>query len=229
MRNSRVINASQVSVIIPSYNYGAYLEDAIVSVLQQTVKAQEIIVINDGSEDNTVSVAQKFPVKLINNPHQGVVLARNCGICQAQGEFILPLDADDKLHPQFLEKTLPIIQSSPNIGVVYTHRVLFGKLNISVHCEEFSLERLMQKNIVTGCALFKKSIWLECGGYHCDMELGYEDWDFWLAIAKRSWEFKLVPDELVFCRKHEKNRNERAKHHHNLLVQTLETRHREIF
>ena len=93
----------KVSIIIPVYNHAQWLPDAISSALNQTVPC-EVIVVNDGSPDNTSEVAKMFDVKLIEKENGGLTSARNAGIKEATGEWILTLDADDKIAPDFVEK-----------------------------------------------------------------------------------------------------------------------------
>jgi len=120
---------TKISVIITCYNYGHFLSEAIESVLNQTFEAPEIIVVNDGSTDNTAEIAARYPILIVNQNNQGLPTARNVGISKSNGIYILPLDADDKLHPQYLEKVVPILDRHPDIGVVYTCRLHFGLLN----------------------------------------------------------------------------------------------------
>jgi glycosyltransferase involved in cell wall biosynthesis len=220
-----------VSVIITCYNYGNFLHEAIESVLFQTYRNKEIetIVVNDGSTDNTSKVAEKYQVTLLNQPNTGLPIARNNGIKYSKGRFILPLDADDKLHPQFLEKTVPLLENSPNVGVVYTHRRHFGLLQTTKYAEIFDLETLKKRCILNYCSLYKRQVWLECGGYNPNMKLGYEDWDFWLSIAENNWDFQLVNEVLFYYRKHGTSLSHIAKENHNKLMEIIRNNHLKLF
>src|SRR3990167_3316509 len=99
----------KISIIIPSYNQQDYLADAIESALNQTVKAHEIIIINDGSLDHSLEIANKYPVKIIDQTNRGLPSARNTGILNATGDYILPLDADDILMENCLERIMQVI------------------------------------------------------------------------------------------------------------------------
>ncbi|GAJ13471.1 unnamed protein product, partial [marine sediment metagenome] len=101
----------KISVIITCYNYARFLPEAVESVIRQTCQDFEIIIVNDGSTDNSKETAktltEKYPkhqTRLINESNKGLATARNVGIGKARGRYILPLDADDKLHPQALRK-----------------------------------------------------------------------------------------------------------------------------
>ena len=105
-----------VSVIIPLYNKAEFIAECIESVLGQTYWGFEIVVVNDGSTDGSELIAAKYPVTVLNLSNRGVSGARNAGVLNSSGEFLLPLDADDKLHPEYLSKTVPLME--PGIGMV---------------------------------------------------------------------------------------------------------------
>lgn len=221
----------KVSVIITCYNYAHYLWQAIESVLAQNKCGGEveIVVVNDGSTDNTIEVAEKYPVCLINQENQGVSIARNVGIERSHGQFILPLDADDKLHPQYLEKTVPILELNSDVGVVYTHRRHFGIMS-SIRCSElFQIERLKEKCILNYCSLYRREIWKETGGYNANMKWGYEDWNFWLGVAERDWKFRLVPEVLFYYRIHYNTMRTIARSHHHELIRIMRNNHPNLF
>lgn len=192
-----------VSVIIPCYNQAQYLPRAIDSVLKQTYTNFEIIVVNDGSPDNTREVAEKYVannkcVKLINQSNKGLSAARNAGIMSASGEFFLPLDADDWIDKEYLSKTVIKMESDPTVGVVYTALETFGETS-SQWChpiQSIKLENLKDNNQLYVCSLVRMKALKECGGYNTKMIHGYEDWDLWIDICKRGWSFRLVPEPL---------------------------------
>lgn len=219
----------KISVIITCYNYGHFLAEAIESALNQTIKDLEIIVVNDGSADNTTEIARCYPVVLIDQDNQGLPTARNIGISKSKGIYVLPLDADDKLRAQYLEKTVPILDRHSDVAVVYTHRRHFGDLDTIKKSEDFDLEKLKQKCFINYCALIRKQVWKECGGYNPNMKWGYEDWDLWLSIAERGWEFKLMAEPLLFYRKHGHSLRDLAQDHHDELLEQLRKNHPRLF
>lgn len=210
---------TKVSIIIACYNQAQYLADAVESVLDQhyEMSGTEIIVINDGSSDDTKEVASLYPVRLINQENRGLPAARNIGIKESTGNLILPLDADDRLHPDFLNKTVPIINESPQTGVVHVHRQHFGLIQSIKYSPEFSIERLKVKCPLNYCSLYRKEVWESCKGYDERFVLGYEDWDFWFGAAKMGWNFQLVDEVLFYYRKHGYSMSDRAKENHKFL------------
>jgi glycosyltransferase involved in cell wall biosynthesis len=112
-----------VTVIIPSYNYGQYLGECLTSVLEQTVQDLEIIVINDGSTDNTADVLRGFTdtrIRYIDHGvNRGLLATLTEGFSAARGEYVARIDADDRYRPHFLQETIPILEARPEVGLVY--------------------------------------------------------------------------------------------------------------
>jgi glycosyltransferase involved in cell wall biosynthesis len=109
-----------VSIIIPTYNYGEYLPDALESALNQTYPNVEVIVVDDGSTDNTPKIVKKYNVQTIVQSHQGLASARNNGIKRSKGTFFLCLDGDDMIAPRHIEETLKVMLKSPRTAFVTT-------------------------------------------------------------------------------------------------------------
>jgi glycosyltransferase involved in cell wall biosynthesis len=192
----------KVSVIIPCYKQAHFLKDAIASVTAQTYKDIEIIVVNDGSPDNTTEVANKLGARCIEKQNGGLSSARNAGIKAASGEIILPLDADDKIHPEFIEKTLKHIKK---YDIISTYLETFGKEK-RVWGSNHEYPNLMQmrgRNHINCCSLFRKSMWEKVGGYDEGMRIGFEDWEFWLRCLENGFNIKVLPEILFYYRKHE--------------------------
>lgn len=127
---------SKVSIIIPCYNQAQYLPDAVESVVNQTYKDWECIIVNDGSPDNTSKAARKLMAKyhdrriiFLEKENGGLADARNFGIKNSHGKYILPLDADDKIHPEILQKTVTLLETHPEVAIAYTDPLHFGKVN----------------------------------------------------------------------------------------------------
>ena len=188
-----------VSVIVPCFNQGSYLEETVQSVLASTHRPLEIIVINDGSTDDSLSVAkvleERIPeVRVIDQANAGVTKARNSGIAAAQGEFILPLDGDDLIAPTYLEKGLAVLSARPEVKVVYCQAEKFNEsMRKPWKLKPFSLQQLAKDNMIFVSALFRKADALEVGGFSEDMHMGREDWEFWIKMLKNGAEVVQLP------------------------------------
>jgi len=191
------MESPKVSIIIPCYNQAHWLSDAIESALAQTVKC-EVIVVNDGSPDNTSEIARKYPVILIEKENGGLSSARNAGIKASTGEYILTLDSDDKILPEFIEKCL-----EANDDIVSTAQQEFGDSNNlwNSQPEHPVHEMFKYNNQINCCALYKKKIWEDIGGYDETMT-GYEDWDAWYRATKLGYTITVIREPLFLYRKH---------------------------
>ncbi|MDD1443350.1 glycosyltransferase family 2 protein [Dolichospermum sp. ST_sed3] len=202
---------SKVSVIIPCYNMGQFLDEAVDSVLNQTFQNLEIIIINDGSTDEiTIDKLENYikpKTKVIHTPNQGVSLARNIGIQEAIGEYILPLDADDKIHPEYIYEAINILDNFKEIGIVYCDAAFFYEKNEIWEIPEFSLEKILADNLINCCAFFRKEDFLRTSGYNSNMKYGLEDWDFWLSLLELDLKVYKIPKILFYYRIKNSSRN----------------------
>ncbi len=198
-----------ISVIIPTYNAGIYIEEALNSVLGQTYIDYEVIVIDDGSIDNTQEIVEsKFPmVNYIYTHNQGASRARNIGISYAKGDYVAFLDADDLWLPEKLEKQLAVFDEYPEVMLVFTESCSFDK-NGFRNKPFLKKERLMKGDIVknifihsyvgTPTVMIKKSVIDEIGFFEEDLIVAEDD-NLWLRIAMK-FKIALVDEDLVHCR-----------------------------
>ncbi len=178
----------EVSVIIPCYNQGQYLDEAVDSVLRQTYQDFEIIIVNDGSTDTKtiqkLKTYDKPKTRIINTKNMGLASARNNGIKEAAGKYILPLDADDKIGEEYCNIAVKILNENSSIGIVYCNADLFGKISTKWNLLEFSLDNMLIDNVIFCSAFFRKKDWEKAGGYSIEMIYGWEDYDFWLSLIE---------------------------------------------
>ncbi len=190
----------QISIIITCYNLAQYLDEALQSVLDQTYTNWECVIVNDGSPDNTEDVAVKWLAKdsrfvYLYKENGGVSSARNFGIEKAKGEYIIPLDADNKLRTQFIKQTIAILDSDKEVDVVYGDARLFGNKDSVWKGNPFDIAEMVLNNYIDTCAGFRKSAWKCIGGYDEKMPVyGFEDWDLWLRMAVRGCQFQYVEE-----------------------------------
>ena len=213
------IDDIKVSVVIPCYQYGVYLEEAINSILSQTAKCKvTIVIVDDGSTDeHTINVINKYEklkadnIKVVHQPNKGASSARNRGVLYNKAKYICFLDADDKLHPEFLEKTLRVLEGNLNIDIAYTYACLFGDICATWTTEDLSLKTIKKYNYIPATAVYRTEIWEELKGYDEAMIGGYEDWDFWIRCAQKGYKGYAIPEKLFYYRKHCKSLNTDAQ------------------
>jgi GT2 family glycosyltransferase/Flp pilus assembly protein TadD len=199
----------KVSVIIPCYNYGRYLTEAVSSVIGQTFQDFEIIIVNDGSTDNSREVAEKLiaenprhRIRLINQENSGQpAISRNNAIRVSQGRYIICLDADDMIATNMIEECLVLLESHPEIAIAYTDRLDFDGFEGVVQAGEYDFSRLIYANHISYCALYRKEVWERVGGYRDNVK-AVEDWDFWIASGALGYYGKRIPLPLFKYRRH---------------------------
>lgn len=204
-----------ISIIVPCYNHAKYLEVSLQSVLSQTYTNWECIIVNDGSQDNTENIAEKWcdldgRFSYIYQENKGPSYARNNAIKKSKGEFILPLDADDCISTNFLEKLVPELLNDGCLGIVSCYTKFFKgnieKTTFDLKPMGKNWRYLLYTNQLIATSLFRKKCWEDVGGYDETMRNGFEDWEFWIAITKTGWNYKIVPEFLFFYRKAKKSR-----------------------
>ncbi|MEP7250751.1 MAG: glycosyltransferase family A protein [Ginsengibacter sp.] len=190
----------KISIIIPCYNHGKFIKEAVRSVETCTEKdLYEIIILNDGSTDEyTIEQLKKLSTEgyhVINQENKGLGAARNNAIKRARGEYILPLDSDNEIRPEYIYESIKILDKQDHIAVVYSDAISFGESSKRIVAGEFNLQKLMIGNYIDACAVYRRSVWENVGGYDENMPvMGMEDWDFWLNISLQGYEFHYIPE-----------------------------------
>ena len=184
-----------VSVVIPCYNQAQYLEEAVQSVIDQTYPNIEILIINDGSTDNTLDIALTLQhkhmnkIQIINQSNMGLPRSRNNGIKKAKGMYILPLDSDDKIEQTMIQKCIDILIHD-QVDIVYTDIHCFGiQNNIFIQKPE-AASNILYVNLPPATSLYKREVWEKNSGYKVNMKEGYEDWEFWVNAFKNDFKFQ---------------------------------------
>lgn len=199
-----------VSIIVPCYKQAHYLNESLQSVINQTYNLWECIIVNDGSPDDTEAIAKSWVVKddrfkYLQKKNGGLSSARNAGITNAKGEFVLPLDADDVLHLDYLKTLVPIIEEKTNLTIVSCYTKFFtGSLHNQVgqlRPKGKDVKALLYVNQLIATSLYRKEDWVRVGGYDETMNKGFEDWEFWLRLTKNGEAFYIHPEFLFYYRK----------------------------
>lgn len=200
-------NCVRVSIVIPCYKQAHFLREAVDSVVGQSFPDWECLIVNDGSPDNTSEVVRQliaeYPdkrIKLLEKSNGGLASARNYGIKASRGNYILPLDADDRLHECFLEKTVQVLDESPSVSIVYTDLQQFGASHHVIRPIEFTPSVLPYQNHLNYCSLYRREVWDVVGGYNPNMKRGYEDWDFWVGCVEKGLVARRIPEALFHYR-----------------------------
>lgn len=225
-----------VTVIIPCYNDGPYINEAVDSILKQSSLPKKIIIIDDGSQQETLDVLTKIESPLIEICYQenkGVCSARNVAIGMAATDYILTLDADDYFEPTFLEKAYAIISTLEDVAAVCCYYQRFCKDKLIggvVKPLGGSVENFLVQNNGLGNALFRKSCWQEVNGYDVSFDKGYEDWDFWISILNKGWKMYVLTEVLFNYRIKEESRDQTAVSLYNKeLKMKIYEKHKEVY
>lgn len=195
-----------VTIIVLCHNYGRFLGEAIESALAQTYPNVEIMVIDDGSTDDSLQVAQRYAdrVRVITQPNMGMERTANRGAGEANGELFCFLSADDVLEPRYVEALIAALQRTPEAAYAYCRPLLFGARSGPMRCLPFSAYFMVKhSNFVAGSALCRRNEYLEAGGYAEDLgEHAFEDWDLWLRLLERGRRGTYVREPLLRWRRH---------------------------
>jgi len=227
-----------ISIVIPCYNQGEYILEAISSVESCQDDVYEIVIVNDCSTDNltkkVLSYLKEYGYCVIDHQeNQGLARARNTGIEKARGRYILPLDCDNKIRAKYITKGIEILDKYPEVGVVYGDVQVFGDKSDIWQLPDFDINKIASENYIDACAVLRKEVWSDCGGYDDKIpdKLGYEDWDLWLGAAEKGWKFYHINEVLFDYRLRSGSMLNicRIPENHERLVRYICTKHLDIY
>lgn len=190
----------KASIIITCYNLGAFIDESIESACAQTFADFEVLVVDDGSTDPATQAVitrleQRSDIRVIRIANGGVAAARNTAIQQATGEYVLCLDADDRIHPTYVQKAIDIFECSPEVGLVGCHYQMFGERTGECRPSYYRFPELLVENVIPSATFFRRRCWEEVGGYATDIN-SIEDWNFWISILERGYTGHVIPEIL---------------------------------
>ncbi|WP_303317375.1 glycosyltransferase family A protein [Flavivirga abyssicola] len=227
---------SNVTVIIPCFNDGAYIIEALNSVLNQTLKPEKVIIVDDGSDAKTKQIIESIDfkaVEIIFQKNKGVSSARNKAVSLAKTEFILNLDADDYFDLTFIEKAVDVLNNNSKIAAVgcYAKTLKNNKLKSEIRKPlGGSIKNFLIRNNLSANSMFRKECWEKAGGYDEQMTSGYEDWEFWISILKNNWESHVIKEPLFIYRIKNNSRDANAlKRYDFKLRRYIFDKHKELF
>lgn len=224
-----------VSVIIPCYNDYKYINDAVDSINKQDYKNVEIIIIDDGSNLKTKEILKEIiqpNLIVITQNNSGPSVARNVGINEAKGEYILTLDADDTFEPSFLSKGVQVLNSNSKIGIVTCWCRVFNDIGVQDELKTTGgeISDLIFSNGILGTSLYRRECWKLIGGYDEKMKNGFEDWDFNIRLIEEGWDVYVINEYLFNYRLKENSREFVAKKKYkNELLYYLYIKHKELY
>ncbi len=197
-----------ITAVIPAFNPQRFLLEAIASVERQTHPNWEIVLVDDGTDEDAgrdliAQVEQRADprIRALHQPNRGLAAARNAGFRASRGDYVLPLDADDKIEPDMMEAALRELQGRDEAAFVYTDYRVFGESSYMERPGEYNLYRLTQRNFLSYCMLIRKSVWDEVGGYPEEMRWGYEDWTFAIKMGVHGHYGRYLPRTLFHYRR----------------------------
>lgn len=227
-------NQILVSVIIPCYNQANYIEETVASVLKSDYPYIEIVIINDGSKDNSEEICLQLAETYSNisyyfQNNAGPSIARNHAIRKSNGDLILPLDGDDLISENYISEAVKVFKKAPRVKVVYCEAEKFGEKTGLWKLKPFTLENLAKDNMIFVSALFKKSDWVACGGYPESLRWVSEDWVFWISMLETGGNVVKLPFVGFYYRisagSRRKGMTHQKKQH---LIDYINTHHKEF-
>lgn len=226
---------NNVTVIIPCYNDGKYIMEALQSILNQTLQPDKIIIVDDGSTAETHNILKTInlpTVQIVYQENKGVSNARNTAIKLAQTEFIVNLDADDFFESTFIEKAVKILLNNNQFVAVSSYcRTFKENKTIEIIKPIGGKEKdFIVINNNRASSMFRKKDWEAVGGFDENMTAGYEDWEFWIAILKQDGAIEIIKEVLSNYRIKKKSRDQNALLNHDFeLRKYIYLKHKTVY
>lgn len=201
-----------VSIIIPVYNDEKYIIETLNSVLNQVYTNWECVIVNDGSTDASEKIIKDFikndnRFSYIFKANSGVAATRNLAITNAKGDYILPLDSDDKISPNYLQEAITVFTKNQEVKLVYCKAAFFGEQTGKFNLQKYKYEDLLLKNSIFCSAIFKKNDFLATDGYDSNLKSGLEDWEFWIRFLNSTSQVICLNEVHFYYRIKEFSRN----------------------
>mgnify|MGYP001792653735 CR=1 FL=1 len=204
---------TRLSIIIPCYNYADFVSKAISSALKQSHKPAKIIIINDGSTDNSLEEINKLKdnslVEVIDKPNEGVIATKNLGISLSKTYWTMFLDADDYIDEDTLKIMLRSVKSDGMVDVTYSDMRLFGAASDIFRARPFQPYGFLFQNFINNTTLINTTMLKRSGGYKQEMSDGLEDWELYITLFEQGARFRYISQALVWYRQHASGQNSR--------------------
>jgi glycosyltransferase involved in cell wall biosynthesis len=195
----------KVSIIVPCFNQQEFIAETLDSVLLQTYGDWECIIVDDGSTDGSAAVIEQYAKKdrrfrSFKKTNGGVAAARNFGFAQASGELFVPLDGDDMIHPDFLQRAVDEFNTHPDTDLVHTGTQRVGESRKIWRLPEYSYGKLLWQNMIVNTTMYRREAFFGVGGYASEMVHGFEDWEFYVRLLDPKSRVRLVDAPLYLYR-----------------------------
>jgi len=228
--NALLTKSCKMSVVIPCFNHGEFLPEAVASVRDIERDDVELIVVDDGSTDERTRQEMETlcaqGIKVIRQENKGLAAARNAAVLASHGDYIFPLDADDRMRSGWIDRGMGILEADPRVGVVYGDSQCFGTRTDQWRAGRFDCQKLLFTNFIHASALYRRSVWEQNGGYDGTMPVqGMEDWDFWVGALERGWQFHYLPEVFFEYRRAEQSMLTHAVPFHEQLQEFVARKH----
>lgn len=223
----------RVSVVIPCYNQGEFIREALLSVFEQTADGTDVVIVDDGSDDGETGpllAALDIPgVRVVRQDNAGLPAARNTGIRAARAPLVVTLDADDMLAPEYVERLEHALASEPDAAFAHCWAELVGDTHSIWATRAYNPYQLLLSNSVVGCVMLRRTAWEAVGGYDETMRSGNEDWDLWIRLAAGGYGAPQVRAPLFRYRKHGVSMSVETESRHEAALDDRATRHPELY
>ncbi|VAX42849.1 hypothetical protein MNBD_PLANCTO03-221 [hydrothermal vent metagenome] len=230
----------RATIIIPCYNHGRFIAEAVESALAQTEAIVRVVVIDDGSDDGSTPAAcdallDRFEpdrVEVIHQPNTGLPGARNRGAAEARTAYLAFLDADDTIAPSFVATLAAAIEAAddPKVSHAYCQETLTDRAHGTWRVPEWDPELLLITNLHPVTCLVKREVFERVGGFDATMTQGYEDWECWVRLSAHGYRGVRVAEPLFFWRRHsQETMIHDAVTRHDALYSQIIDRHRDLY
>lgn len=233
MISPNAMNSPLVSVVIPVYNMERFLPETLDSVLASTYPDFEVVVVDDGSADRSLAIAEEYAardsrIRVLHQPNGGVCRARNHAVGEARGEFILPVDADDRISPTVIADAVEAALADPAVRAVVPRAEFFGDRQGEWRLPDFSRSLIARKNMMPISALYYREDWVRAGGY-CERIAAREDWEFWISVLKDGGKVVRLPEVGLYYRIRSGSKRISDRKLKRQVIEVLNSRHPEFF
>lgn len=223
------------SFVVTCHNLGVYLGETLDSLFAQTAQDFEVIVVNDGSTDQAtcrlLATLDRPRTRVVHSERLGLPGARNLGVRHAAGRYLCMVDADDLLEPAYLERSVQVLESQPDIAFASHWLRAFGDQAWDWTPTDCTFPALLHANTLNGAALLRRAMFEQVGGFDETMREGCEDWEFWIRVIESGFTGVIIP-EFLFRYRRRADSMSRAMHEvpgMPALYRQLVDRHPDVF